>query len=151
MEKTWILVANSSEARLFDRTRNGLELVEQFIHPDSRRKDQELTSDHASHHETRTDGTAGQRVYGSFPEPTDPQRFEFDRFARQLATALDQHRTRNAFKRLLLIAPPQFLGMLNGHLPRETERLVSVRVDKDYTKVPDHELLSRVEPYLSES
>ncbi len=148
MKDAWVLVANGSEARLFHHTGKSLELVEQFLHPDSRRKDQEITSDHASHRETRTEGTASQRVYGSFPEPTDPHDFEIDRFARELDEKLEQHRAQNDFRELVLVAPPHFHGLVKKHMSGPLEKCVIREVSKDYTSVRERDLLEQLTPHL---
>ncbi|WP_303900850.1 host attachment protein [Thiohalomonas denitrificans] len=148
MTEAWVLVANGSEARLFRHEGKHLTLIEEFAHPDSRRKDREITSDHSSHRETRTDGTASQKAYGSFPEPTDPHDFEVDRFARELAHTLDTHRAKNAFSELIVVAPPRFHGRFNQHMTNELTRCVKGNLEKDYTKVPEQELFDRLASQL---
>ncbi|SCZ55727.1 host attachment protein [Thiohalomonas denitrificans] len=148
MNQAWILVANGSEARLFRHEGKALSLIEEFAHPDSRRKDQEITSDHSSHRETRSDGTAGKKAYGSFPEPTDPHDFEVDRFARELAHTLDAHRAKNAFSELVVVAPPRFHGRFNKHMTTDLTRCVTRNIEKDYTKVPERDLLGQLAPQL---
>ncbi len=149
MERIGVLIANGSEARFYTAEREGqhlqnLSLAQEFLDPLVRHKEGDITSDHSSHRETRTDGTASQRVYGSFPEPTDPKEFEMERFAREIAKALEHGRTTKAFDSLILFAPPHFHGMLNKHLGDQLSRMVERHVEKDYTKVPDHELLETV-------
>lgn len=148
MRDAWVLVANSSEARLFRLDGQHLSMIEQFLHPDSRRKDQEITSDHSGHRETRSTGDASTAVYGSFPEPTDPQEFEFDRFARELSQTLDRHRTQNDFRELVLVAPPKFHGMLNKHMPDSLANCITHNVQKDYTSLPERELMEHLTPFL---
>lgn len=150
MDTLWILIANGSSARLYatDAHHRAYELIDQFLHPISRQKEQVMTSDHASHRETRTEGSASQAVYGSYPEPTDPKDYEIERFARELAEHLNIERTRNRFAGLMLVAPPRFHGMLNRHLDEQVRRLVSRHIDKDYTGVPDHALAATLAPHF---
>lgn len=150
MDKTWILIANGSTARLFatDKRHREYHLLEQFLHPTSRQKEDAITSDHSSHRETRTTGLAGDRVYGSFPEPTDPKDFEIDRFARDLAEYLERKRTDHSYEELVLVAPPKFRGLLNQHLDKNVVRMISQNIDKDYTSVPEHQLGETLESHL---
>ncbi len=148
MAEAWILVANGSEARLFRHEGKQLALIESFLHPDSRRKDQEITSDHSSHRETRSDGTASKKAYGSFPEPTDPHDFEVDRFARELAHTLDAHRAKSEFGELIVVAPPRFHGRFNAHMPKELARCITHNIEKDYTAISERELPDRLSAHL---
>lgn len=149
MTETWVLVANGSTARLFRHEGKQLTLIEEFSHPDSRRRDQEITSDHSGHRETPSNGTASKKAYGSFPEPTDPHDFEVDRFARELAHTLDAHRAKSAFGELIVVAPPRFHGRLNTHMPKELSRCVARNLELDYTKLPERELFGRLLSHLS--
>lgn len=149
MATAWILVANGSEARLFERKGKEWSLLESFYHPDSRRKDTEITSDHLGHEETQGNRTEiNTKAYGSFPETTDPHDYEIDRFARELAHHLDNHRARSDFDELVVVAPPRFHGRFNRHRSRELAACVAADIEKDYTKVPERELPERLAPHL---
>ena len=135
----WVLVANSSEAKLYSAHVLGkdLRLIDEFSHPESRNKGLKLTSDKVGHYQSSsTVGTA----HGSFVEPSDPKQFEAERFAHQLANTLEKGRTSNLYKKLVVVAPPHFHGLLkrecNGHI----QDLVMHYVDKDYTKLTEREL-----------
>ncbi|MFQ5581555.1 MAG: host attachment protein [Mariprofundaceae bacterium] len=137
METTWILVANSSEARLFSLGSDGMQRISEFAHPQSREKGQALTSDRPGHYQSSNIGTA----HGAYAESTDPREYESEQFARELADKLEHGRATNQFGRLLLAAPPHFHGMLNKHINGHLSKLVSGHVEKDYTKVADDELM----------
>ena len=74
----------------------------------------------------------GQR-HGMEPD-TDVRRAEAERFARLLANHLDDGRRRDAFDRLYLVAPPEFLGILRVCLSRETESRLAGSVNKELTQ-----------------
>ena len=109
MTNTWLLIANGSEARLFDTELHPetLTVLQEFKHPESREKTSELISDKMG----RYQGDAGTG-YGSYNEPTDPQEHEMERFAAELAHTLEEGRTSNSFKHLIIASSPRFHGLL---------------------------------------
>ncbi|MEC5399552.1 host attachment protein [Uliginosibacterium sp. H1] len=123
MSITWILVANARRARLFANhgPNKGLELVQEA----------KAAEDLVMH---PADGRASPRREGKPPSARS--------FAHQLAGELQLGRSRNRFARAILVAPPGFMGLLNAELDHPTEKLVSTRVDKDYTRTPTRELTS---------
>lgn len=144
---TWILVADSCEAkifkaiktRLFDNKSDGkdLTLVSEHNHPDGRKKDQELTSDRQ--------GNFGS---GTFVEATDPKRHENDVFAQQLAKVLTHGHGENSFHDLIVIAPPAFMGMINKHLSHEVKKRIYKEIEKDYTRTTTKELVTHLRDFL---
>ena len=144
MTTTWILIANATEAHLYQSPKaklfNGmekLELVCEFAHPDGRKKDIDLVSDRLGHN-----------GHGTMIESSDLKQFEAERFARELAQSLESSRTSNSFQDLIVIAPPSFHGLLNKHFNEQLQGLVSVNVEKDYTKANERQLLSNLQGYL---
>ena len=138
MAKTWVLVANSSEAKLFSRENpnNGLDLLKDFTHPESREKGTDLASDRAGHYESTG--------HGSFVEQTSPKEYEAGRFARELAGELDAGRTGNRYERLILVAPSKFIGELNKCMNDHVRDMVITNIQKDYTKLAQKDLASAV-------
>ncbi len=134
---TWILVANGSEARLFKSEHLGhdLNLIKKFEHPESREKGADLVTDRPGHYQAR--GGEGQ---GSFVEQTSPKEVETDRFAQELAEALETGRTHNDYDRLIVICPGQFHGLLKHHVNEHIRNQVVAYVEKDYTKMLEKEL-----------
>jgi len=143
---SWILIANGSEARIYDRTaeRRKLKIVSEHHHPESRMKNADLISDRSGHYQSDTNSMG----HGSYQEPTPPKEHEMDSFARELAGTLDEGRMANKFNRLVLVSPPHFNGLLNKHLHQQVKSLVSTSVGKDYTKVAENKLLDQLKPYL---
>lgn len=141
METTWILVANSSEARLFSFGNDGFKRISEFSHPQSRAKGQTLTTDRPGHYQSTNIGTA----HGAYAETTDPKEYESEQFARELVQQLEHGRTTNQFGRLILVAPPHFHGMLNKHINGRLGKMINGHVDKDYTKVTDDNMLESLQ------
>ena len=139
MSMTWILIANRTNARLFttlidDEGRVSTELVREFDHPKGSLKDQDISTDRP--------GVALDHGYGkhAMAKGQSPAEHEDQRFAKELAETLAQGRTDNAFRRLVLIAEPGFLGLLKGALDDQTAKLLTDTVPKNLTDMPDREV-----------
>ncbi len=147
MENTWVLVANGSEARVYDLTKRteGLKLVSEHLHPSSRMKGEQITSDRPGTYmgDTKSTGSGS-----SYTEPTDPREYEVDRFAHELAGTLNSGRTSNNYAKLVIVAPSNFRGLLNRHMNDQVRKLVTQQIDKDYTKVNERDLLGQLGPHL---
>ncbi len=142
----WILVSNASRARLF-ATPSKLKpwaLVQEFEHPESRAKGQDIMADAPGR--VRQSAGAGSRPV---MEPTTPPKeVEAEHFAQELAGVIEGGHGRNEFARLVLVAPPQFLGLLRKCLSAPASKRITATVDKDYTQVPDRDLPERVAEVL---
>lgn len=137
MRTTWILIANASEARLFQAEKNtkNLTLLEEFKHPESREKTLDLISDIGGRY--RNPGFAPGGLY---QEPTPPKELEAERFAHELAVKLNKGRNLNQFHDLIVIAPPHFQGLLSRFCNSHVKMLITHIFHKDYTKLKPHEL-----------
>jgi|688.fasta_scaffold03110_13 protein required for attachment to host cells len=128
---TWILVANSSCAKIYKVEKN-LNLVELEVleHPESRQKDADLVSSKPG----RQFDSLGMGRH-AYQQQTSPKLQEFETFARQLAELLDNAREKGLFGKLYLAANPSFLGILRPLLSISTEQLIAGEVDKDMTQL----------------
>lgn len=135
---TWILVANASCARIYLNSgpKKGLVQLKELEHPKSRQKGMDLVSDRA-----------GQAMVGHGTRQTqeDPKQYEARTFAQELARELNHGRATGQYERLILIAPPAFMGLLNEKLNGPTGQMVSDRYEKDYTKATPRELTAHLE------
>jgi protein required for attachment to host cells len=127
MKTTWVLVAEKSRARLFDwQSRDVLNEIQAFVHPESRLHEQDLVSDRRG----RAFDSAGEGRHAQ-QEPTSAKQHEAEVFARELVTRLDQSRSRQELDRLVIMAAPQFLGQLREEMPPELQKLVIREVNKN--------------------
>lgn len=137
---TWVVVANSSRARVFE-TRGagtGLAALQAYEHPDSRAKGSDLVSDRPGH-------TASDHGSRTALEPdTAPKRNVQTHFARELAQALEQGRVENRYQNLVLVASSPFLGILRSQLPVHVNGQVREALDKDYTALAERELAAQL-------
>lgn len=109
MNRTWVVVAESSRARIFSTTgpRAGLDEIQALTQPEARLKERDLVSD--SHGRSFDSGGTGRHAMG---RELDQKHHEATVFARTISEHLERARGRNDFDKLILVAPPAFLGLL---------------------------------------
>lgn len=136
MKATWILIANASEARLFKakKTYRDMTLIQEFSHPESRAKITDLITDSAGRYRKSISPKS------AFEETQSPKKVEADKFAHLLAEVLEQGRTQNKYVHLVFIAPSHFQGLLNKSCNHFVLDKVIETLDKDYTKIREHDL-----------
>ena len=126
----WVLVANASRAQVFaaDMLFATFESIEDRIHPSSRMRDQELVSSAPGRSYASPGGN-----HTAFDRHTDPHDVEVERFARELADLLDEGRKTERYERLVLVAPPKFLGLLRDAIDADTARTVVGSIARDWS------------------
>ena len=131
MITTWILVSNASTAKLYayNGPKHGLTQIKELSHPQSRLKNADLVSDRAGRMQGSGNG------HSSRQPQTEAKQNEAGRFARELAQELNQGRNTQRFGRIILVAPPAFLGLINEKLDAQTSKFVTSRFEKDYTQI----------------
>lgn len=80
---------------------------------------------------------------GAAPD-SDSREVEAMKFAQELAGRLDKGRVDHEYDRLVLVAPPHFLGLLKGTLDGQVQKLLAHTVDKDLTSIQARELPERL-------
>jgi len=133
MSGTWILVAESSRAKLYraDNRKSPISEIEALENPAGRLHEGDLVSDRPG-----SDGGSvgqGRRV---LDDKTTARQQEHISFAKQLAERLNAARTEGEFSRLVLAAPPAFLGLLRDNLGKEVMDMVYAQVDKNLVQQP---------------
>ena len=141
MASTWILVANASVAYLYcnEGPNKGLVRVKTLEHAASREKGAELVSDRPGHSQARGNG------HGAYNPAKTPKEVEAERFALEVVRELNQGRTRNAYQRLILVASPHFMGLINQQVDPHVRQMVTDSIEKDYTKLTEKELAGHLE------
>ncbi|HVW64257.1 MAG TPA: host attachment protein [Nitrosospira sp.] len=142
MSTTWILIADSSRARIFEKKENEkhLQEIDDFVNAAGRADDSELGTDERGRFYGR-----GERYQGHTAEPAvSAVEHEDEMFSHTLANYLDDARNARRYSRLYLVAGPKFLGMLHGNLKKEVRELVAGELAKDISIMDVRE----VENYL---
>lgn len=143
MSTTWILVAHEAGARLFEShgPGRGLQLVEEVEHPAGRARDGEIDTDRPGRSFRKNSADPRRAAMSRSEGPHDRA---VASFARELASKLQHGRMQNEFQRLVLVAPPRFLGLLRSSLDTPTQQLVVGSLDKDLAKVKEADLIGHV-------
>lgn len=144
MNKTWIVLANASRARVCERDAKagGLHDLMDFVHTQSRQKGNELGFDQPGHVE-RGMGS-GLRGGTDLDPRTDPRKKEHARFAREIAQYLDKGVASRQCERIVLIASNPFLGEIKAHLGAAAAAAVWVTAPSDLMALNGRELAQRV-------
>ena len=133
MAITWVLVAESSRAKFYTAKNRIAPIteIEALAHPEGRLHEGDLVSDSAG----SDGGSVGQGRH-IMNDKTSAKEHEASGFAKVLATRLDSARNKGEFNKLVLVAPPAFLGLLRDNLSKEVMAMVSHQVDKNLVQKP---------------
>jgi hypothetical protein len=85
---------------------------------------------------------------GATPWPTAPREVEAEKFVREIVRELSAGLSSRKFDRLLLAAPPSFLGKIRGALDARLQERVTAAVAHDYTRLTAGELREKLAGHL---
>ncbi len=142
MSETWIVVADRATARIFDPEgpKGRWEMLHEFVHLPGRERNQKLRGnrpDQIQHTE--------EKIYRGGLEPTNLYKVEEDRFAKEICEFLERSYMTTAFRSLVLVAAPSFLGSMRRHLKDWLREKVTLELGKDYGHLKPHELADTVQ------
>jgi protein required for attachment to host cells len=141
MRPAWVVVADSSSCRLFaaEKPVGPLQEFESFVHPEGRMHGRDLVSDQPGR---AFDGKGAGRH--AMEAQVSPKKHEAMMFAGLIAQRLAQGRAQRAFDRLVLVAPPAFLGVLRERLDRHVRARVAREVGKNMSRLKPAALRARL-------
>jgi protein required for attachment to host cells len=145
MQKTWpktcVVVADRVRGRIFSapKPKSPLEEIDDLVHPESRAHERDLTTDRPGR------GPGSHRAMGNANTARDHEAADF---ARELAARLESGRTHGEFEKLILIASPDFLGLLRKHLSPPLARMVTLEMPKVLTQLSAAEIREHLPEYL---
>lgn len=130
MKPTWILVADSTRARVFTAENPSLSLqeIDDLAHPAGRIHEQKMTSDLPGK-DSGNEGTGGH----SYQDQTGPKEQEVIDFAKRISEYLEVAKNAKRFEQLLIISAPSFLGTLRNQLSDQTRKCICFELDKNIT------------------
>ena len=145
MKTTWVLVADSSRARVFEAATAGGEIkeIDTFVHTESRLREQDLTQDLPGR--TFDSHGEGRHAMGAKRSPKQQERINF---ASQLNEHLDSACKQNRFDQLVIAASPEFLGLIRAGLSSPTAKLVTTFIDKDLTRETPAQIRTHLPEHL---
>lgn len=132
MSKLWILVADSSRARIFTTESAKAPLVEvkELDHVESRMHERDLSTDLPG----RSYDSIGQGRHDMEPS-TAVKEVEAQVFAREVAAYLENGVKQKRCNRLVIAAAPAFLGLLRDKISEQIRALVRYEFDKNFTQL----------------
>lgn len=136
-EGAWVLVADSSRARIFQDDGAGLEEIMDFTEPMAHLHTRDIVS-----HQWGRRGTA-THIAGSIPN-ADPKEIAAQRFAKRLAEVLNRGALEGMYERLIIAAPPHFLGLLRKALSPSSEHCLTLAIPHDFTAFRADEISERI-------
>ncbi len=132
MTKTWIVAAESSRAIIYAADGINAPLIElkAFVHPESRVPARSLISDYAG------SSFDGKSLPGIHAVGTDfsVKEHEANIFSKDLADFLEKHRNNNSYKYLVIMAAPNFLGLLREKFSSSLKSLIIHEVNNNLVK-----------------
>lgn len=137
---TWILVANTSDAKLYSsenvRTEN-IRFEKELTHPASRMKTGEILADRSGNFRNSA-GIAGD----AYETKVTPKQMEAEYFAEELAKEIASDYNAKKFSDLILVMPAHFHALLTKHLHKHLKE--KLFIPKDYTKFTIPELTEKL-------
>ena len=134
--KLWYAIADGGRARFVERDENGFfHTVASFESTDLHSRATDLGTDRP----TKVHDRAGAGRHAVEPRQDLKQQAKQD-FVKLVAEELTIEHGRGAFDQLMLVAPPGVLTELKQKLAKPVADLVVRDLQKDLTKVPDHDL-----------
>jgi protein required for attachment to host cells len=135
---TWFCVADAGHVRIKDATapKPPLPTVTTLRHE---------TYEHGRYEAPPKTQESATTARHSFTDAEGPIRREKREFAHVVAEYLNEGAKRGAFQRLVLAAPPKFLGDLRAALDEKARARLVGEIAKDLTKEADAALLRRME------
>lgn len=147
VKRNWLVVANAARARVLEEgDRPGTyRHIADLVHPQSRQKGVDLAKEHGGDRAGLVMGSGRGGAGGTALDPrTDPREREHDRFARELAAALNEGVAGGRCAGLVLVASDPFLGQLKSHLDTQATKALLRTIASDYTALRDDELARRL-------
>ncbi|WP_110707160.1 host attachment family protein [Salinicola sp. CR57] len=138
MDKTFVVAADASRARIFALEARVLREIETLTHPESRLH----TGDLRTGGEGSATSGPSQRQTGNDNATSEKQAMFF---AKEVAGYLRTARTQGKADKFVLIAAPQFLGHLREKLDKPTLDCVVQTLDKDLSKANEDEIISKLD------
>jgi len=145
MSKIWIVVADEAKARILstDKSPDPLVEVKSLASSEASMLEQDLVSDKPG----RSSDSSGVGRH-SVGEKSEHKEQYAIRFAKEVSDDLDKNLRSGAFKKLIVIAAPRFLGLLRKELSQAVSGVVSLEVDKDLTMMEPKDIREHLPQYL---
>lgn len=144
--RTWVLIADGSRAKVVHVARAG----GRFLQVDDMTLSIDLpkSGDLLADRPGRTFDSVGAGRHAK-ENTADPHRELKRTFAGTVVHQLRRAMLARRFDRLILVAPPSFLGDLREELPKDLRNKVAGEVNSDLTNMPEQELHAHLADVLA--
>ncbi|KTD23477.1 Protein required for attachment to host cells [Legionella lansingensis] len=138
----WIVTANTNQCRIYDYEQKSheLKLIKEINSPKSKLKTSELVAGKPGRYKAR--GPIG----GTYTQETLPEEVQINKFARAVASELDEARNHHDYDELVFIMAPEMDGLLLHHLNKNVKAMIKKNIQKNMMHLNQNELLD----YLNE-
>ena len=146
-----IVVASQAEADFYDLEQRDMppQFVQRLEDPDAHLHNRDLKSDRPGRvfdHAPAPGSRRGAVAHHSTGGELSPRKVEARRFARRIVQALDEERQQGRYDRIVLMAPPAFLGLLREEMPAAVKAKLTAEVGKDLVREPAEALNAYLPP-----
>jgi len=142
--RIWYIIADGGRARFVERDEQGAyRTVVSFVAAELHDRSSDLGRDRPS----RVKESANAARHAVEPR-RDLHEAAKEDFVKLVAEEIEAEHGRDQFDRLVLIAPPRVLTELKQKLSKPMAKIVVKDLQKDLTKVPDHDLTEHLLPAL---
>lgn len=144
MSTQWVIVADRSRARIFEADRNFDQLreIEDLLNPEGRRDDADLRHDAKG----RFYGKGEQHQAHTAEPRVSQQEHDEEKFSRDVMQLLTEGCDAKRYDSLVMVAPPEFLGLLRKQLPERVGQHVTSQLNSDISNFP----LRQIGDYLKQ-
>ncbi len=146
MSTTYFLIANRSSARIWKSHPpfKDFQEVEEIVHPEGRLRNRDINADR--HGTSFESAGSGQHNYSASVEPTE---VVARNFAASLINKVSGAYQRGEFSDLVLVAEPNFLGLLRNELKAPLKTALKPAISKDFGNHPPLEIKKSLEKYTA--
>jgi len=144
MNKTWVVVADTSRARIFSAKTpaSKLQETETLTHPASRLHPGDLVSDRQGRDRNAVNGSH------NMGQETETKEEEAVRFATEVCNRLEQGRIKSQFDKLYIVAAPSFLGQIRKQQTPALKKVIAGEVAKNMALMGAVEIKKQLPDYL---
>ena len=139
--KLWLLIADGGRARVLSNSGpgRGVVAVPGLVFS----ADLPLSHDIGADRPGRSFESSGKTRHAMEPH-SDPHQQLKHTFVAGLVDMLEKNLEQGKFDRLVIAAPQSVLGMIRPAISDRLRDVIAAEVDKDLTKVPNHEVAARL-------
>lgn len=146
-----IVVADQSEADFYDLEQRDMppQFIQRLEDAAAHLHNRDLKSDRPGRvfdHAPASGGRRGAVAHHSTGGEHDPRKVEARRFARRITQTLEQARRQKHYDRLVIMAPPAFLGLLREEMPAAVHGVLTAEIGKDLIHEPPEALSAYLPP-----